>query len=327
MSNKERLFRAFNNEPVDRIPVGFWFHFLQSKDFSAAVDHPALVEKNIEGHRNYIDACHPDFVKIMSDGFFHYPIGKREEYLSVSDLKKIQVIEADHPWISAQAELVQSVSSIQTDTAYFYNVFSPVSSLLGVLGAEDFFVFLKQDPAVVSEALHTIAKGLVVLTKQVSERGADGVYFSVSNPNTKMISTETYATYIAPSEVFYLREAEKLSENNILHICGYDGKRNVLSAYREYPAKAINWAVHVESVGLAEGKMLFGGKAVIGGFANTPGSLIHTGSKEEISAYVHNIIQEAGKTGVIIGADCTVPADIAYERLNWIRQAVADMSV
>ena len=326
MSNKERLFRAFNNESVDRIPVGFWFHFLQSKDFNAAVDHPALVEKNVEGHRKYIDTCHPDFVKIMSDGFFHYPIGKREEYLSASDLKNIRVVEADHPWIIAQAELVQSVTSMQADTAYFYNVFSPVSSLLGVLGAENFFVFLKQDPAAVCEALHTIAKGLVVLTKQVRERGADGVYFSVSNPDAKTISTETYTTYIAPSEIYYLREAEKLSENNILHICGYDGKRNDLSVYREYPVKAVNWAVNVESVSLAEGKKLFGGKAVIGGFANTPGSLIHTGSNEELSAYVRDIIREAGKTGVIIGADCTVPEDIAYERLSWVRQAVADLS-
>ena len=27
MTKRERLLNAFENKPVDRIPVGFWYHF------------------------------------------------------------------------------------------------------------------------------------------------------------------------------------------------------------------------------------------------------------------------------------------------------------
>jgi uroporphyrinogen decarboxylase len=83
----------------------------------------------------------------------------------------------------------------------------------------------------------------------------------------------------------------------------------------------VNWAVNVEKVSMAEGKKLFDGRAVIGGFANPSESLIHTGSQEEIAAFTRKIIEEAGSTGVIIGADCTIPGDTPLEHLEWVRQA------
>jgi uroporphyrinogen decarboxylase len=120
-----------------------------------------------------------------------------------------------------------------------------------------------------------------------------------------------------------LNAANAASENNILHICGYEGVRNRLAAWRNYPAKAYNWAVNVEGVALSEGKALFSGKAVIGGFANPKGSLIDTGTREEIETFVAELLQKTGKRGVVIGADCTVNSEITPERYEWVRQAAA----
>lgn len=39
---------------------------------------------------------------------------------------------------------------------------------------------------------------------------------------------------------------------------------------------------------------------------------------------MENLISEAGKEGIIIGADCTVPADIDIERLKWVREKAAE---
>ncbi len=72
---------------------------------------------------------------------------------------------------------------------------------------------------------------------------------------------------------------------------------------------------------LAEGKRLFGGKAVIGGFANGPGSLLHSGSEADIRAYTKDLLAHSGRKGVIVGADCTVPPDISLERFQWVREA------
>lgn len=323
MTNKERLINVFNNRPADRVPVGFWFHFLQNEIIDDALKNPELAKKSLAGHKAYIDAFHPDFVKIMSDGFFHYPIGKREDFCTIEDLKKIKVCNKNDPWVKEQTELVKQIVSMQLDTAYFYNFFSPAGNLQWFLGDDTFFSFFEKDPEAVKKALCVISQGQKVLAEQViKEGGADGVYYSVSNPDVKKKSDDDYKKYIKPSEIFFMNEAEKLSENNILHICGFRGMRNNLKNYIDYPGKAINWAIGVEKVSLAEGKKLFGGRAVIGGFGNHSGSLIHSGTKEEITGFTRKLIEEAGSTGVIIGADCTLPDDTPLEHFEWVRQAL-----
>ena len=123
-----------------------------------------------------------------------------------------------------------------------------------------------------------------------------------------------------------MARANKASANNILHCCGYDSNKNDLSVWKDYDAKAINWAVTIEKLDLAEGKKFFGGKAVIGGFDNRSGKLLHAGTKEEIQAFTEEIIKKSGKVGVIIGADCTVPSDIDLERLQWVKDKVIALS-
>lgn len=47
-------------------------------------------------------------------------------------------------------------------------------------------------------------------------------------------------------------------------------------------------------------------------------------SKEAIQARVRELLNETGHQGVVIGADCTVPSDIASERIAWVKEAVLD---
>jgi len=328
MNDKERILNALDNKPVDRVPVGFWFHFLTQDpgfvEFNAALTDPGLAAKNIEGHRAYIEGLNPDFVKIMSDGYFFMPIEGAKEFECPDDLKKIKALDRDHPWIEAQVKLCGSVTRMRKDTAYFYNIFSPTRSLWWNLGDAAFFEFIARDPQAVSDALAEINKTLLILAERViRESGVDGIYFSASNPNYRVVSDGMYRKYISPVEISYLREVGKLSEYNILHICSNSGKKNNLELFADYPVKAFSWASHSENTTLAQGKKLFGGKAVLGGFEHIPGSIIHAGSKEEIKAYAKTLIEQTGRVGVIIGADCTVPSDTPLEHIEWVRQVVA----
>jgi uroporphyrinogen decarboxylase len=316
--NRERLFKAFRNEGVDRVPVGFWFHFLAGGEFNSAVGNPSLLEKNAAGHKKYIEAFQPDFVKIMSDGYFNYPRGQGAAYDSPESLAGIDVISPDDPWVTQQVELVKRITALQEDTAYFYNVFSPLNNLIFLAGRDNVFRFLAEKPEITAKALDLIAAGLIVLAEAVIKKGgADGIYLSVTNPDAGKIPHPAYRQYVSPSEIKILQTAGR----HILHICGFGGQRNDLRVFADYPAAAFNWASHLENVDLAEGKKIFGGKAVLGGFDNTPGSLIHRGSKEEIQAFTAKLLAAAGTTGVILGADCTVPGDIDLARLEWVRQA------
>ena len=82
-----------------------------------------------------------------------------------------------------------------------------------------------------------------------------------------------------------------------------------------------NFAAAVEGVSLSQGKQLFGGKAIIGGFANTANGVLYKGTKEQIQAETRKLLADAGRTGVILGADCTVPRDIDLEHLEWVRES------
>ena len=73
MSKKELVLRAIRGEAVERIPVGFWLHYVTQEEKELGLDNPAVVEKSIKGHQHYVEEISPDFVKIMSDGFFRYP--------------------------------------------------------------------------------------------------------------------------------------------------------------------------------------------------------------------------------------------------------------
>lgn len=326
MSKKQLVFDAFDNKVTERVPVGFWFHFAPDNLFD---NRPEIIQRNIDGHQKYYDEYHPDFVKLMSDGYFHYPNPTLEKIETAADLKKAQSGLVDE-WIDAQAALVKELTSrFGDDVATFYNIFAPVTYLSFALQDSGdkltLAKLIKENPEELAYALNVIKKDLSKLVvKLITESKASGIYLSTKNIQDSAVTKEEYHKYITPSEQGVLNAANAVSDYNILHICGYEGARNDLSIYKDYDVKVINWAVVVEQVPLKKGKELFGGRAVIGGFANTKEGLLYKGSKEEIESYTRNLLDEAGTTGVIIGADCTIPEDTSLERLEWVRQAAAN---
>ena len=326
LSKRQRILDAFNNKPVDRVPVGLWFHFLQEEEFYQGLEKPELIEKSIAAHKKFIEDTDPDFVKIMSDGYFLYPSEVYKDLKNAADLRKIKPLKKDHPWIQGQVRLAKTVVDFLKDTSAFYNIFAPTTLLRFAISNDKFIEYFRQDPDAIAYALNVIAQDIAYLSESViKEAGAEGIYLSVQNPENGEFAYDEYRKYITPSEKFVLARANEASQNNILHCCGYDGNKNNLNVWTDYDAKAINWAVTVENIDLAEGKKLFGDKAVIGGFDNRTGKLLHTGAKEDIEAFTEDIIEKAGKVGIIIGADCTVPSNIVLERFQWIKDKVSTL--
>lgn len=331
MSNKNLVLDAFDNKPVQRVPVGFWFHFANPEDFSNGLKDSTVLETNLNGHFKFYEEFSPDFVKLMSDGFFGYANERLAHVTHISELKDIEPIGADHPWITQQVQHVRKLTSAFGDNvATFYNIFAPATYFRLALGSEEgnrlLADFIEQDKDTFFHVLDVIAQDLAVLSQRIIEEGkADGIYLSVQNLQDPRVTSELYQQLIAPSEQKVLAAANQSGDYNILHICGYKGSRNNLTLYTDYPAKAINWAVVVEGISLSDGKKLFGNRAVIGGFDNTEEGVLYRGTQEEIEQETQRLIANAGKTGVILGADCTVPSDISLEHLEWVRSKAASL--
>ena len=77
-----------------------------------------------------------------------------------------------------------------------------------------------------------------------------------------------------------LDHANKFSQNNILHCCGWAGDKNRMEVWQDYEAKVYNWAVFIEGMSLAEGRKFFHDKCIMGGFDNRPQGVLYSGTKE-----------------------------------------------
>jgi len=325
-TKKELVQAALNNQPVDRVPVGFWFHYLADESNANALADPNLGRQNIAGHRAFYERFDPDFVKIMSDGYFIYPNEGLQKVTSVQDLRNIRPLGPNHPWIEKQVELVKNLQDIfGNEVLTFYNIFAPARYLewsLPTYGKDLLGDFIAENKEAFKAALAVVAEDVASLSQGIIKAGgADGIYFSVQNIDDSRITNSVYKDVIEPGEQAVLAAANEVSDNNILHICGYEGHHNNLSWYTDYKAKAYNWAVKVENISLEAGKKIFAGKAVIGGFGNTKDDVLYNGTEKSIADETAKILQNTGRTGVILGADCTVPSNIDLKHLEWVRQA------
>lgn len=321
MTSRERVLNAMNFLPVDRPPFSFWFHFLKDESIVNAVKNPDLLEQSYQGHSNFINEVKPDFVKIMSDGLFHYPGIDLGSIKRVADLNGIREPDDNDPWIIANVKHVSRVVALNPDLCYFYNIFSPSMLLRIFTGEEKYFALYHEDKIKLANALVIMGRGISkMVTHVLMKSGADGIFFCAQNTNIHRLSDEEYATYFRPSDHIVLDSANALKKNNILHVCGYEGRRNNLEQWSDYKCKAVNWACNVEKVSLSEGKHIFKNRAAIGGFDNTINGALYIGIKQQIEDITERIVNDFGKIGLLVAADCSLPYDINPQHLIWVRE-------
>lgn len=334
MNRKELVLKTFHNEPSEKLLCGFWHHFLED-ELVDGLHHPEYIEQNLAGAKKFKEEFDPDFVKVMTDGLFFMPFNY-EDINCASDLKNLKATEEMDLYFEKAIDFAKRTREIYgNDVLMYFNVFSPTFQISHRMnqthpnfaeGEAPIVKLMREDPEATKAALDLVADYSEKMIEAVVGAGImDGIYFSVSCFN-RGIAPDVYEKYVAPGEKRIIAKANSFAQDNLLHICGWRGNLNNLSIYTDYDCSVINWAVHAEGVSVAEGKKLFNNKCVIGGFGNNNTDLICTGTKEEIQDYVEKIVEEAGTTGVIIGADCTTHLDTPDEHIHWIYEKAAEIS-
>ena len=322
MDKRTRVYNALNKLPVDHVPVGFWYHF----DGENAYGEPC-----VQAHLDYYRDVDLDMIKIMCDGYFPYPVAEGIE--KAADWRKLKPLGPDHPFIQEQVwRAKRIVQEVGKECCVFYNVFAPFSSIRFGYPEDKVLAHLKEDKHAVMHALDVIAQDNATLAELlITEAGCDGVYYCVQGGEVDRFTAQEYREMIAPSDLYVLEHANRFSENNIMHCCGWAGAKNRLSVWQDYPVKCVNWAVFVEEMPLTEGRFFWGGRAVLGGFQSlhqddgTYKGILHTGTEEEVKAYTRELIANYGKLGLLLGADCTVDARMSHDRLRWVVQAAREL--
>lgn len=108
MDKRTRVLAAMNGEKVDHVPVGFWFHFGGDE---------AMGEACVNAHLKYYRETDLDFVKIMCDGYFPFPLPLIRK---AEDWNRVKPLEAVNPFITEQVVVQgQLVKEIGASAVYF----------------------------------------------------------------------------------------------------------------------------------------------------------------------------------------------------------------
>lgn len=121
MTKRERVLCAMNNQPVDRPPVGFWFHFTGDRQ---------LGSKCVDAHLEYYNNIDVDIAKIMCDGYFDYPNPAAKKVQKPEDWYKLEPLGAESDFIRGQVERAKAIRrGLAKGQFVLYNVFAPFSTI------------------------------------------------------------------------------------------------------------------------------------------------------------------------------------------------------
>lgn len=315
MNYRERFYAAMDQKPVDRVPVGFWHHF-EGENWTG--------QKNIDSHIEYYRQNKLDFLKIMCDGYFEYPFSHKIE--TASDWGRIHPLGKDSEYVRGQIERAKAINDIfQAERVCLYNVFVPFTVIRHSTNSDMVMAHLKENPKAIHHAMKVVAEDTLDLIRGLmDEAQCDALYLPLQGAEYGRFTREQYDEVVRPYDKLIFDVAGFYSDYNIAHLCAWAGDPNQLDFWRDVPVKCVNWAVTIENLSLPEGRKFFGGKTCLGGFDSRKQGLLYTGTEEEIKRYTKQLIKSYGTTGLILGGDCTIPADIDCERIRWVIEATEE---
>jgi uroporphyrinogen decarboxylase len=298
MKKIERLRAVLAGQVPDRVPASFWFHF---------PDEQAHGEAAVKAHLDYYRQVNPDFLKIMNEHHYQFTVPVKNP----GDWRKLKPAPLKSEFFQAQLDEIKQITDMLQGecltTTTIFNPFSSGNHATGGLVTEH----LKADPQSVHIGLATIAESLAEFSLACLEAGADGIYFAAQGGEANRFNEHEFLQFIKPHDLTVLNAIRAEGELNIIHICGANVR---LHLYCNYPGQIFNWAVTPRgNLSLKSGKRLFN-RPVLGGLDNR--GVIVNGKPEEIEKAVHEVIRAAGPSDLIIGADCTLPTEIARENIR-----------
>lgn len=199
VSRRDLIAKVFNNEKADRVPVGFWHHFLGDEVGADAFAHPELTDKVLAGQADFYKAFQPDLIKIMTDGYFGYPIDELKKPISSPlDLKDIKPLGRDSDWFRFQIGYARKLVSLYgKEVPLFYNLFAvprTIEFMQASLGHPvDIASWIQDYPEETAHVFDVISKDYAELAKAlIEEGGVDGIYLSVNNISYDRLTEDIY---------------------------------------------------------------------------------------------------------------------------------------
>ena len=321
MTKRDRVLRAIRKEPVDFVPSCFSLHFPKEKNSG---------EAGVRAHLDFFRDTGADIAKIMNENLVPSPgMGSSfpEAYADV------RAFGRDADFIVDQIDFSKRILD-GLDDEYFTlgtlhgicaSALHPIErSGIDYEKARDLqLLSLREAEGTTLSAFNRIADGLCGLVEGYKEAGVDAIYYAALGGEPRWFSDEEFDKWIKPFDLKIMKAIKEAGMYCFLHICK-DGLN--MQRYRDYASLSdvVNWGVYEVPFSLEEGRKLFPGCTIMGGLRNRSGVLVD-GSAEEIREEVRSVINGFGRTGFILGADCTLATEQDMGRLRAAIEAAQDM--
>lgn len=337
MSKRERVEAALKGEPVDRVPVSAWRHFVPEE-----VSAERLAAVSLAHFREF----DWDWLKLNPRATYYaeawgnrYDFG---DYTSVfprlvdgpirspADLDKLAPVDPKGGVFAEHLDLVRRVKAGIGDAHFLQTVFSPLSVLAFLMARADqhdagqliqaqydgIRRAIAENPQGVHHALSVIADALASYAAAAVDAGASGVFFAIVKLARRGVLTEAeYARFGRPYDLRVL-QAVQGAPFNLLHVCG---PQAYFDAVMDYPVHAINWATLNQgnpTVGAAQGLTQ---RALIGGVDEL--STLQTGAPDDVIAEAQQAIRATGGRRFLLSPGCGVNMDAPVANLHALRRA------
>jgi uroporphyrinogen decarboxylase len=295
------LGRAENRGTPGRVPAAFFLHFDPAFHRGQAA---------VDKHMEYFRATGMDFVKIQ----YEHPFPRMPQITKPEHWSTIPRLDAEY--FSDPLEVVAGiVKAVKKEAMVVVTLYSAVMQAAHATSRDLVTEHLQQDPVRTAKGLEIIDEGILLFVRECVKRGVDGFYASTQGGEAgRFTDPQLFTRYIKPVDLVVMNECNRLCPFNILHVCDYNGLYDDLAPYLDYPGQIVNCGTRLRSRTHTPRELskMFG-RPFMGGM-DRHGILV-SGTKEQIQAEVKRVIRDA-LPSFVLGADCTVPSDIALINLK-----------
>jgi uroporphyrinogen decarboxylase len=302
VNKRERLLDLLSGRDVaGGVPAAFFLHFPPE-----CHSGQAAIDKHVEYFRHTGMACY----KIQ----YEFPFPHRPEIQTPDDWKKMPLYGRE--FYQAQLEVVEGlVKAARGEALVVQTLYSPFMSAGHTTSDQTITEHLQTDPDKVKRGLETITESILWFVRECIKLGIDGFYASTQGGEAERFADRSlFERYVKPYDLAILHEIDRACSFNILHVCDYVSGYDDWTPFLDYPGHIVNsplqWGERTMTP--KETSEVFG-RPYMGGL-DRHGTIV-TGTAQAIRDEVNALLADAPER-FILGADCTLPGDIDWDRIR-----------
>ena len=310
MESRERIQATLAGEEADRPPFCLWHHF--RPEGSPAALAAATVD--------FFGGLGLDLFKVMPD--LPYPGPTPGTMRTAEQWSTLPTLGArpGQP-LGGMPEAVAAVRAARPSAVILATVFSPLALALRFSGgAEALRRAARENPGAVRAGLSILAANVAGACAACLAAGADGIFFATAGAGEGMLSEDAYRALGRPSDLQAL-EACAPGWCNVLHLHAASDLHWTWMA--DYPVPVFSWSDRRTGVPLRELSEALPAKVLMGGIDET-GAVV-SGDMTALAGEMRDAVRQTDGRRLILAGGCSVPDDIAHQRLRAARHLVSQL--